>query len=196
MGQDKRFLEVGGISLLERSLAVLEELFSEILVVTAEPAPELSKLDHRIVTDLIPNCATLGGLYTGVSLARHPRVFAAACDMPFLNAGVIRGMSNYAPGADVVMARLSYGLQPMHAVYSTRCLSRLEAMAKTKSLRLQDLAEAQDLDVRLVSEETLRPFEPDLLSFMNINSPSDLEFARKLVASRGGSGGGASCSCD
>jgi molybdopterin-guanine dinucleotide biosynthesis protein A len=36
--------------------------------------------------------------------------------------------------------------------------------------------------VRLVSEADLIRFDPQLLSFQNINTPADLEFARKIVA--------------
>ena len=39
MGHDKRFLELEGRTLLERSLSVLESLFSEVIVVVAEPVP-------------------------------------------------------------------------------------------------------------------------------------------------------------
>ncbi len=83
MGLDKRFLKLDGETLLRRALSVYERLFPEILVVVAEPVPELVDIGHQIVTDLIPNCATLGGLYTGLSVASSPRIFAAACDMPF-----------------------------------------------------------------------------------------------------------------
>ncbi|MBM4124387.1 MAG: molybdenum cofactor guanylyltransferase, partial [Nitrospira sp.] len=75
MGEDKRFLRLDGQTLLERTLAVLESLFTDIVVVVAEPVPQLARVSHRVVTDLIPNCATLGGLYTGLSVAQHPRSF-------------------------------------------------------------------------------------------------------------------------
>jgi len=49
MGRDKRFLELGGRTLLERTLAVLESLFAEVIVVVAEPASQLAGLRHRQV---------------------------------------------------------------------------------------------------------------------------------------------------
>ncbi len=184
MGQDKRFLDLEGQTLLERALAVLEPLFPDILVVVAEPVPQLASLRHKLVSDLIPDCATLGGLYTGLSLAGHPRIFACACDMPLLDRAVIERMASLGQNADVVMAKLASGLQPLHAMYSKACLPHLEQMARTRNLKVQELSGAPDLSVRLVSEHELEDLDPRFLSFLNINTPADLEFARKLLAGR------------
>jgi len=184
MGRDKRFLELEGRTLLERALSVLESLFSEVIVVVAEPVLRLSGLRHQVVTDLVPNCATLGGLYTGLSSAAQGRIFAAACDMPFLNQSVIKWMAKLDRNADVVMAQLANGLQPMHAVYSKACLPHLERMLNARNLKVQELSQTPGLSVRLVSEDELREADPQFLSFLNINTVADLEFARKLLAGK------------
>jgi molybdopterin-guanine dinucleotide biosynthesis protein A len=190
MGQDKRFLELEGQTLLERAISRLEQIFADILVVVAEPDPQLALLRHAVVTDLIPGCATLGGLYTGLSLARHPRIFACACDMPFLDRAVIERMIRLSQGADVVMAKLATGLQPMHAIYSKACLPYLERMARANQLKVQELATETALTVRLVAENELVDLDPRFLSFLNINTQADLEFARKLLAERRTNPGG------
>jgi molybdenum cofactor guanylyltransferase len=181
MGRDKRFLELGGQTLLQRALAVLASLFPEVLIALAEPLPQLKANGYRIVTDLIKDCATLGGLYTGLASASHPRIFAVGCDMPFLNPAAIRRLAKLGAQADVVMPKLTTGLQPMHAVYSKACLPHLERMAKAQQLKVQGLTEVPGLTVRLVSEKDFLDVDPQLLSFFNINTPADLEFARKLL---------------
>ncbi len=184
MGQDKRWLEVGGRPLFHRVLSALEGLFQEILIVVAEPLPQLEGTAHRVVTDLIPNCATLGGLYTGLSYAGGQRIFAVGCDMPFLSRTVITQMATLDRQADVVMAELATGLQPLHAVYSKACLAPMERMAKAGKLKVQELVQYPGLSVRLVPERDFRPIDPDGLSFMNVNTPADIEFVRKLLANR------------
>jgi len=184
MGRDKRFLELGGRTLLQRSLSVLEGLFDEVIVSVAETFPDLEGLRAKVVVDLFPDCATMGGLYSGLSGATHPRVFAAACDMPFLADSVIRRMADLGRDADVVMVRLANGLQPMHAMYSKACLPHLERMLHAKNLRVQDLVSVSDLSVMILSEEDVRETDPQLLSFLNVNQPADLEFARKLLAGK------------
>jgi molybdopterin-guanine dinucleotide biosynthesis protein A len=184
MGQDKRFLELDGETLLVRVLRVLEAIFSEILLVVATETPELNEFGHPVVTDLIPGCASLGGIYTGLAAATHPQVFVAACDMPLLNAEVVRYIAAQ-PEADIVMAELTVGLQPTHARYSKACLPHLENMARGGHLTLQDLLQREGLTTRILPETELRRLDPDLLSFLNVNTPADLEFARKLLANRG-----------
>lgn len=181
MGRDKRLLELGGQALLWRILSVLQSLFVEVLVVVAEPLPQLSGQGYRVVTDLIPNRAALGGLYTGLSLASYSRIFAVACDMPFLNPAAILRLAELGGQADVVMPELATGLQPMHAVYAKACLPHLERMVQARHLKVQDLVEVPGLIVRLVPEKDFLDVDPQLLSFFNINTPADLEFARKLL---------------
>ncbi len=185
MGRDKRFLELGGQTLLQRVLSVLQSLFDEVLVALAEPLPQLTGQGYRVVMDLIPNCAMLGGLYTGLSSASHPRVLAVGCDMPFLNPASIRRLAELGAQADVAIPKLATGLQPMHAVYSKTCLPHLEQMARAQQFKVQDLAEVPGLTVKLVPEKDFLDVDPQLLSFFNINTPADFEFARKLLAGSG-----------
>ncbi len=184
MGRDKRFLEVSGKTLLDHVLEAMGALFAEVILVLSEETPVLKQLRWRTVTDLIPQCGSLGGLYTGLYYATYPRVFAAACDMPFLNDKVIRYMAALNEGADVVMACLTTGLQPMHALYSKRCLGPLEAMARAGNLKVQSLVSLTELKVRLVQEDELIGLDPHLLSFQNVNTPADLEAARTLFTER------------
>ena len=64
MGQDKRFLKVGGTSVFQRTLALLAQTFAETIVVLGEPIDSLSASGCKIVYDLIPNAGSLGGLST------------------------------------------------------------------------------------------------------------------------------------
>ena len=184
MGQDKRFLQLEGKTFLDRAIRVLEQLFPEILVVVAEPVPHLSRLDHRVVIDLVPNCGSLGGLYTGLSYATHARAFVVACDMPFLNPDAIACLACIDHQADMVIAQLTTGLQPLHAVYTKSCLPHLQRMIETKNLRLHELAQSPELCVRVVPEEHIRSVDAQLLSFFNVNRPTDLEFAHKVSVRR------------
>jgi len=90
----------------------------------------------------------------------------------------------------VVMAKLASGLQPVHAIYSKACLPYLERMARANRLKVQELAAEPALSVRLVAESELVDIDPQFLSFLNINTQADLEFARKLLAERRTSQGG------
>ena len=180
MGMDKRHLSVHGKPLLDRVTSVLLELFPEVLLVLAEE--DISRQDERIriVTDLIPDCAAVGGLYTGLYHSRHPRVFVVACDMPFINAAVIELFLRKIDATDIVMAQLVTGLQPLHGLYSKQCLPILKEMIDARDLRLQNIADKPGLAVHRVPETEIKRLDPQLLSFLNLNSPADLELANKI----------------
>ena len=186
MGRDKRFLQLGGAALIDRSLRVLETLFQEVIIVLSEPIAEWSDSRHRVVYDAIANCGSLGGLYTGLMESASPRIFAVACDMPFLNADVIKYLTGLDPDADIVGARLEVGLQPMHAVYSKRCLPALQRMARSGELKIQRLFEDPLLRTRVVGQSDLIGLDPDLRSFRNINTPGEYDLAQDLLSERRG----------
>jgi molybdenum cofactor guanylyltransferase len=181
MGEDKRHLVVGEQTLLERGLAVLQSTFREILVVIAQDSPPLN-IDARVVRDLVPDCGSLGGLYTGLTQATTPYIFVVACDMPFLNQTVITQFTSQRATADIVMAKLDARLHPMHALYSKRCVPALEAMIQARQLKIQEIVSQSSLRVRYVTEGDLLTIDPSGRSFYNVNTVADLEAARSLLA--------------
>jgi molybdopterin-guanine dinucleotide biosynthesis protein A len=181
MGEDKRYLVVGEQTLLERGLAVLRSIFQEVLVIIAQDSPPLD-VGARVVRDLVPDCGSLGGLYTGLTQATTPYIFVVACDMPFLDPAVIAQFTNRRGSADIVMAKLSARLHPMHALYGKRCLPIVEQMIQARELKIQEMVSQASLRVRYVTEADLLTIDPSGRSFQNVNTPEDLEMARSLLA--------------
>lgn len=179
LGQDKRFLELGGRTCLQRVLDVFSEIFTDVLVV-ADAAEPFKEMGVKVVVDLIPGRATLGGLYTGLHYAAD-RVFAAACDMPGLSPSAIRVVLAHAGDGDIVVPDLEGRLQPMHAVYSKACLPVIKSLVEAQSLKIQDLFARQELRVYRIPKEAFQAVDPDLRSFFNINTPDDLARARKWI---------------
>lgn len=180
MGEDKRYLVVGEQTLLERGLEMLQSIFCEVLVVIAQDSPPLS-IDTRVVRDLVPECGSLGGLYTGLTQATTPYIFVVACDMPFLNQTVIAQFTNRRTTDDIVIAKLDDRLHPMHALYSKRCLPALEQMIRARQLKIQEIVSQSSLRVRYVTEADLLTIDPSGHSFYNVNTMADLEAARCLL---------------
>ncbi|NGZ09213.1 MAG: molybdenum cofactor guanylyltransferase [Nitrospira sp. LK70] len=179
MGEDKRFALVGQRTLFERSCAVLCELFEQVCVVIAQDSPSLEAA-VPVVRDLIPDCGSLGGLYTGLRLAKTQHVFLAACDMPFLNPDVIRYLVHLKDQADIVISRWASRLQPTHAVYGRGCLPVLEDMMKLHNRKIQSIIDHPALRVRVIPETEIRQIDHDGCSMFNINTPADLERARAV----------------
>jgi molybdopterin-guanine dinucleotide biosynthesis protein A len=181
MGEDKRHLFVGEQTLLERGLRVLQSIFQEVLVVIAQDSLPLGS-DARVVRDLVPDCGSLGGLYTGLTQATTPYIFVVACDMPFLNQAVIAQFTSRRAAIDIVMAKLATRLHPMHALYSKRCLPVVDKMIGARQLKIQEIVSELSLRVRYITEADLRSIDPSGHSFYNVNTMADLEAARSLLA--------------
>jgi len=102
-----------------------------------------------------------------------------ACDMPFLDLGLIEYMRRLAPGYDVVMPRIGQNTEALHAIYSKDCIKPIEALVRSSAARVVQFLDA--VKVRFVYGEEIARFDPDHMSFFNINTESDLERARELV---------------
>ena len=171
MGRNKAFLEIDGRRIIDRTKDLFLEVFDEVLLVTNSPLDYLA-LDLRLVSDLIPDKGSLGGIYTGLFHASHPHAFVAACDMPFLSRSLIEHLLELSPKFDIVIPRTDDGLQPLHAVYSQNCLPFMEELLRRDNLKIIDFF--QRVNVREVLTEEILPYDPDLKAFLNVNTPEDL----------------------
>ena len=181
MGEDKRYLIVGQQTLLERGLAVLRSIFQDVVVVIAQDSPPLN-INARVVRDLVPDCGSLGGVYTGLKEAATSYIFVVACDMPFLDQNVISEFIRRRANTDIVVARLAARLHPMHALYGKGCLPAIEQMIMARQLKIQDLVSQISLRVQYVTDRDLLTIDPSWRSFHNVNTPADLEAAHSLLA--------------
>lgn len=177
MGEDKRFLTVGSATLLDRCRAAMKSVFPEVMIVIAQDSPPLEGEGCRVYQDLIPDCGSLGGLYTGLKMAAGP-IFVVACDMPFLIPSMMRFFAERDVDADIVMGHMLGGLQPMHAVYGKGALTTLERMARSRRLKIQDIASEPALKVTVVDVAEWTHLDPTSRSFQNVNTPEDLLAAR------------------
>ena len=180
LGIDKRFLEIGGRPCIQRVIDAYQGLFKEILIV-ADATEPFTSLGVKVVVDLIPGRATLGGLYTGLHFAAHDRVFAAASDMPWLSPAAIRVVLDQALSGDIVIPELDGKLQPMHAVYAKSCLPVLRSLVEASHLKVQDLCGRPELRVHRIPQSAFTAVDPELRSFFNINTPDDLARANKWI---------------
>ena len=180
LGIDKRFLDIGGRTCIQRVLDAYQGIFDEILIV-ADAVEPFTSLGARVVVDLIPGRAALGGLYTGLHYAASERVFAAAGDMPWINPAAIRLVLDQAASGDIVIPNVEGKLQSMHAVYSKACLPFLRTLVEAGTLKVQDLCNCPELRVHRIPQSAFTAVDPELRSFFNINTPDDLAQANKWI---------------
>jgi len=181
MGFNKAFIEFGGKRLIEATVDCLAGLLPEVLII-ANDLDLYAYLGVKVIPDLIPNAGSLGGIYTGLSAAAHPKCFFVACDMPFLNADLIGLLVREAEGWDVVVPRVAGELQPMHAVYARSCLPFIKEAIDVGMLKIARFF--PKVKVKTIEEPALRAVDPSLLGFMNVNTPLELEEAEAIRRQR------------
>jgi len=88
-------------------------------------------------------------------------------------------MMRISAGFDLVVPRLGDLIEPLHAVYSKGCLVPAESLLEQGDLRVRQLFNL--IRVRYMEAEEIDRFDPEHLSFFNINNEADLERAKRLV---------------
>ncbi len=185
LGRYKALETVCGKTLIERVVERLRLLTDRILIVTSQEQPPLTVTGVEVLVDVYPAKGPLGGIYTGLLASRSLYSVVAACDMPFLNTELLRYMIELSPDFDIVIPRLGEEMvEPLHAIYSRNCLDNMKTQLERNQLRINSLLNA--VRVRYVERAECQRFDPQLLSFFNINYQSDLDRANVLATeSRG-----------
>ncbi|MFP4040574.1 MAG: molybdenum cofactor guanylyltransferase [Desulfosudaceae bacterium] len=180
----KAFFEVGGQPLVGRVYNVLRSVFARVMIVTNTP---LDFIDWNavIVTDIFDHRSSLTGIQAALFSVDTPRAFICACDAPFLKKELVNTVvAGVEAGLDVVIPETSAGLEPLCAVYSAeRCLEVIESQLVRRQFAIRHTLNR--LRVKTVSEKKLRQSDPFLDSFMNVNTPEDLERAHRIISDRG-----------
>lgn len=176
--RDKAQEEIGGQRLIDRVIERLRLLGDEIIVVTSS-GDRLYDIGVKQVQDSFCGKGALIGVYSGLREATSQYNIVVGCDMPFLNVDLLNYIRGVAAGFDVAVPRLGDQVEPLHAAYSRDCLPRMEEQLKGGRFRVSDLLSA--VKVRYVESEEIDRFDPEHLSFFNINYESDLEKARAML---------------
>ena len=185
LGRSKALEPFMGRSLIEHTVDRLRPLAAQLLIVTSgeQILPSLDKTEALI--DVFPGKGPLGGIYTGLLAARCSHSIVVACDMPFLNTGLLRFMVELSPGYDAIVPRLgANNIEPLHAVYAKTCLERIKSQLEEARLGVHLLLDK--LQIRYIEKEECMRFDPQLTSFLNINRQIDLEMAIALAQKDGG----------
>ena len=181
MGRDKAWLDLGdGVPLVRRVANALAEVADELVVVTGDP--RYAELSYPLVPDRYGEKGAFGGIATAVAATRGELVCVAACDMPWPSPEVYRLLLRLADGYDVAIPRIDGEYETMHAVYRRTCLPAIERALARGEMRV--ISFFPYVRVRNVSADEVRPLDPDLRSFANLNTPEELELARAEFAAR------------
>jgi molybdenum cofactor guanylyltransferase len=178
LGQPKALTRVGGLTLLERSRAVLGAVCDEVVVtapaVLALPVPEAER-----VADPEGSEGPLGGLVAGLQARAFQRAIVLGVDFPLMRPGMLAAMAEMLGGHAAVLPLVGGMPQPLAAVYAPRSAGRLAAcLAAGERSVMPAIAQLRPLVVR---DDVLAGLDGGLECFLNVNVPGDLERAEERL---------------
>jgi len=177
--REKALIDINGKPLIAFVIESLEKVVDEIIIsVRNEAQGELLKAifpNLRYAYDMYENTGPLAGILSGLTICKDEYCFITACDMPFINEKVVHFLFSKCGDYDAAIPRQSDGfLEPLHAVYYSRSM-----MSETKkSLEKSEttiLAPISRLHVNYVPFEEINKLDPELTTFMNINTCEDIK---------------------
>ncbi len=178
MGRDKLLLPLGDGTLLSHVTQLMQLLFQEVVVVTREPQKHRQP-QTRIVSDRLSahrRCA-LVGIHAGLTAVSNCKAFVIGGDMPFVNPQLVRHLVHQSSDAWVTIPRHGDFREPLCAVYDVRCADPIVEQLERGEYKVGKLF--VQVSVCEIKESSLRLYDPDLLSFFNVNSAEDYAAAQR-----------------
>lgn len=192
MGQDKALLRLRPEDppLLQLVIDRVRPLTTDLFLVGPN-RPGYARFGVPIVPDQFPGVGPLGGIATALAHARHDACLVIACDMPFLNTGLLAYMAGLPRASyDALVPLISDNpkgpdevpkYQTLHAIYQTSCLAPILRHLAAGSLRVTDMY--RDIRLRAITADDASRHDPDLRSFVGVNTPEAVAQARIWLAS-------------
>jgi molybdopterin-guanine dinucleotide biosynthesis protein A len=171
MGTDKSFTLLKNKPLIEHTLIRLVPLGLPIVLITNSPE-KYARYNLPMIEDLVLAQGSLGGLYTAIAASATEHTLCVACDMPLLHAPLLKYLIERREGWDVVVPRVGGFPEAMHAIYSRACLEPIRQQLAAGQLKASGFYDK--VKTLYIEEDELRQIDPDLRSFINVNTPDDL----------------------
>ena len=197
--QSKLLIHIGGKLILARIADTLKMVCSELVLVVRldqdDDVPDLGiALNMHVVTDTSPYEGPLAGIHAGLKASTTPLSFVVAGDHPFISRNLVTAMaataSTHGPeNLSAVVPRTDGILNPLHAVYPREQWIPYfaHAMSKGESSPRRVIEKAVGTDyppVTIFTDEDLERTDPRRISLHDIDTPENLNAARKISESR------------
>ncbi|HQE97283.1 MAG TPA: molybdenum cofactor guanylyltransferase [Methanothrix sp.] len=194
LGAEKSLLLFDGKPLLCWTVQRLSFVAEETIVVARDEAHSrrLEKVLSQFLPgsiklamawDSLPGYGPVAGIAAGLQRARGEFAIATACDLPFLSPRVVEKLFITAeedPGCGGAVPVQANGFfEPLHCVYHREKMRQACEKAMAAGER-RIFAPLQEIGIRHVAVELLRPLDADLLTFFNLNTREDMERAVAL----------------
>ena len=174
LGQDKRFVEVGGVGLLENILSKASvKNFAEIFLCVEDELPALKTLAEKfgatLTVDEIKDSGPMAGLAVGLARIKTDWALAISADMPFFDFETLFPLTEKFSAAQAVIPIVNGKFQSLAAFYRRE-------VAEIFSRELLNGQRKIFSAIKKVPHEFMELTSEEV--FFNVNTRADLRLAR------------------
>ena len=180
MGTDKALLPFMGTTLLGYIIDQVAPLGREIIIISNNPE-NYRTFDLPVFSDVYQGWGALGGLHAAIHHAPAELCMVLACDMPFVIPAFLEFLVRASDTYDAVIPRMQATgfTEPFRAVYRKTCLPPIESAIEKKKRRVNSFFD--QVRVRYVDQNEIETYDPALHTFLNVNTPEDLQAALAIA---------------
>ncbi len=177
----KGFLEIGNRKIIETNIELLKSIFPRVILSVNNPELYFY-LGLPMIGDVIDSRGPMTGILSVFANTESDRIFITACDMPYINAILIKYMvEKYDDGFDALIPLYDGKPQPLFGVYAKRISELMERRIRAGEKGLIDFLKT--INVGYVNEEEVRRIDPEGRSFVNINTLKDYQIEGGAICS-------------
>ncbi|MGB3410621.1 MAG: molybdenum cofactor guanylyltransferase [Microthrixaceae bacterium] len=172
-GSDKTVATVNGRRVLDLVVEAASKHTDDVLVI-GPWAPD--GVSHIVETD--SSQGPLNALAFAFGQVLYPRVLLLGGDHPLLSHALLSHLTRDDHRSDAVVPRLATRGQPLVACYRKEVAETARGLVASGERRLMALLD--NIHVRWMEESEWRGLDPEGLSFMDVDTPDDLEEVRRV----------------
>lgn len=172
-GITKSNIVVDGEKIISRIINTINDLFSEIIIITNTPSEFQDLSRYRVASDHFQNAGPLAGIHSGLILSENDAIFVFAGDMPFLSKEIIEEQTRQfrLNESEVLIPRIGELIEPLHSIYRVSVLPRMERfLAEGKNRAVRDFLSGLHVDYFILQDS-----EENRRAFTNINTQRDID---------------------
>lgn len=178
MGTNKALLPLPGnqgISFVEYLVSLLKDCCFETVIVARDQdhARDYDFPNARVTFDETPGIGPLMGLYSGLSAIQTTHALVVAVDLPYVQHALLSFLLSQSLPANTLLVPLVHSIpQVLLSIYPRSILPLVKEQLLEGRRDVRSLLEVAP--VQYIGEDQLLQIDPQLQSFINVNTPEDL----------------------
>ena len=176
IGVDKALLKVGGSTMIERIISVLQQVAGHVLISAGNGKYSFTGYSH--VEDKFADIGPIGGIYSALKASSTPINIVVSCDLPFLSVDLLDYLLQNSLENELIIPVHNNFYEPLCAVYNVSLLPVIEQQINDGDYKLINLITKTDSKLLPITSD-LPFYKPNV--FNNINSIADYEQLKTMI---------------